>query len=75
MFERMLQDKVLYYLFTNKLLSRQQHGFLANHSTCTQLLEVVNDWSIALRNAHSIDVVYFDISKAFDTVSHHKLKQ
>lgn len=75
LFERMLQDKMLHYLFTNKLLSRQQHGFLAKHSTCTQLLEVVNDWSIALRNAHSVDVVYFDISKAFDTVSHHKLKQ
>ena len=36
---------------------------------------MVNDWSIALHNAHSVDVVYFDISKAFDTVSHHKLKQ
>ena len=36
---------------------------------------MVNDWSIALRNAHSVDVVYFDISQAFDTVSHHKIKQ
>ena len=30
---------------------------------------MVNDWSIALRNCHTVDVVYFDISKAFNTAT------
>jgi len=73
LFERVLQEKVLVYLFNNKLISKQQHGFLAKHSTCTQLLETINDWSIALSNSNVVDIMYFDIAKAFDTVSHVKL--
>jgi len=71
--ERIIHDKMLYYLSAHQLISQHQHGFLARHSTCTQLLETVNDWSIALLNRHVVDVVYFDFAKAFDTVSHTKL--
>ena len=61
------------HLSANGLISQHHHGFLAKHSTCTQLLETVNDWSIALLNRHVVDVVYFDFAKAFDSVSHTKL--
>jgi len=54
-------------------LVARQHGFLAKHSTCSQLLESVNKWSIALKNCNIVDVVYFDIAKAFDPLSHLKL--
>jgi len=73
--ERVVQEKMFDYLLANGLISPHQHGFLAKHSTCTQLLETVNDWSLALRNRHVIDVVYFDFCKAFDSVSHTKLAQ
>ena len=73
LFERLIQDKILTNLSDNNLISPHQHGFLGKHSTCSQLLETVNDWSIALRNKHAVDVVYFDFAKAFDTVSHVKL--
>ena len=73
LFERLVQERMLDSLLSNNLISSQQHGFLAKHSTCTRLLETVNDWSIALRNCHSVDVVYFDFAKAFDTVTHKKL--
>jgi len=73
LFERLIQNKILTYLSDNNLISPHQHGFLTKHSTCSQLLETVNDWSIALRNKHVVDVVYFDFAKAFDTVSHVKL--
>ena len=63
---------MLDFLLSNKLISRQQHDFLAKHSTCTQLLETI-DWSIALRNCHFVGVVYVDFAEAFDTVSHTKL--
>jgi len=73
LFERVIHQQVLDYLLRNGLISSQQHGFLAKHSTCSQLLQTVNEWSIALKNCNIVDVVYFDIAKAFVTVSHVKL--
>ena len=64
---------MLTYLRQHQLISQNQHGFLSRHSTCTQLLETINDWSIALRNHHAVDAVHFDIATAFDSVGHRKL--
>jgi len=50
LFERLVQESMLDFLSSNNLISSQQHGLLAKHSTCTQLLETISDWSIALRN-------------------------
>jgi len=69
----LIKNIILTYLSDNNLIS-PPIIFLTKHSTCSQLLETVNDWSIALRNDHVVDVVYFDFAKAFDTVSHVKLK-
>jgi len=68
-----MQESMLDFPLSNNLISSEQHGFLAKHSRWTQLLETINDWSVALRNCHSVDVVHFDFAKAFDTVSHTKL--
>ena len=73
LFERIVKEPVLVYLRNNNLISRHQHGFLAKSFTCTQLLESINDWSIAISNRRLTDVIYFDFSKAFDSVSHSKL--
>jgi len=64
---------MLAYLLENQLISRQHFGFLSKCSTCTQLLDCVNDWTLSIRNRHSVDVIYFDFTKAFDSVSHRKL--
>lgn len=37
------------------------------------MLECINDWSIALNIRNSVDVVYIDFQKAFDSVVHSKL--
>ena len=52
-----------------------QHGFLAGKSTVTQLLETLNEWTNAVDRGSCIDILYIDISKAFDSVSHPKLLQ
>ena len=57
----------------NKLITKQQHGFLAKHSTCSQLLECVNDWSLELNIRNCVDVAYIDFQKAFDSVVYAKL--
>jgi len=71
--ESIMKQKMLDYLLQYDLISRQQHGFLSRHSTCTQLLECVNDWTMAINNSYNVDVAYIDFSKAFDSVCHSKL--
>ena len=73
LFERIVKESVLVYVRNNNLISRHQHGFLAKSSTCTQLLESINDCSIAISNRRLTEVIYFDFSKAFNSVSHSKL--
>jgi len=58
------------YLLENNLITRQQFGFLSKCSTCTQLLDGVNDWRLTVRDRRSADVIYFDFAKAlrYDTI-------
>ena len=51
------------------LLSLCQHGFRSSHSCVTQLLQAMNDWSLALEsgNSRSVDVIYLDLC-AFNCV-------
>ena len=71
--ERIINMQLLDYLSQQGLISRHQHGFLRKHSTCSNLLESVHDWSVALNNKQTIVIVYIDFQKAFDSVSHQKL--
>ncbi len=71
--ESVITKHLLFYLRYHNLISKNQHGFLDKHSTCTQLLECINDWTHALDNKYYVDCVYIDYSKAFDSVSHPKL--
>ena len=47
--------------------------FLKGRSTCSNLLECLNDWTINLQDGNGTTIVlYIDFSKAFDVVSHNK---
>ena len=71
--ESIIKDQLLDDLKLNNLISRQQHGFLSRHSTCTQLLEFLNDWILAINNHQGVVVGYIDFSRAFHSVVHNKL--
>ena len=47
-----------------------QHGFLKSRSTTTQLVKVFNDSQYVIDNNGQSDVLYLDLSKAFDTIPH-----
>nr|CAD2179616.1 unnamed protein product [Meloidogyne enterolobii] len=47
--------------------------FRKNHSVITQLLETFNDYTLAIENKKCVDVIFFDLAKAFDTVPHDRL--
>ena len=55
------------------LISREQHGFLAVRSCVTQLTSVLDYIGGQLDAGKQIDIIYLDISKAFDKVDHTKL--
>ena len=71
--EGCIKNEIIARLFKFGFISKHQHGFLAKHSTVTQMFECVNDWSFTLNIGNSIDVIYIDFAKAFDKVVHTKL--
>ena len=54
-------------------ISQCQNGFVPRKSCITQLVEVLEHIGRELDRGKQIDVLYLDMSKAFDKVSHAKL--
>jgi len=67
--ERIICNKLLEHLDHNKILHVKQHGFVKGRSTCTNLLEAINDWSLCIKDKQCVAVVYINFAKAFDVVS------
>ena len=72
-FETIIKNQLLDYLNENSLLSREQHGFLSKHSTTTNLLESLNDWTSSWDKHLVTKILYMDFEKAFNCVSVPKL--
>lgn len=77
LFEKILYKNVYNHVRTK--ISPLQSGFLPGHSTTMQLLEIYHLLMEHLDRHEEIAVTFFDISKAFDKVSHkallHKLEK
>lgn len=58
------------YTYLKNFIVCEQSGFLPQHSTTTQLIEIYDDIVGALDNRQEIHMTFFDISKAFDRVWH-----
>ncbi len=68
-----LKKKLLSHVSQLLLLTTKQHGFLLRRSTLTNLLsaeETVTRW---LDEGDTVDIVYLDFAKAFDSVNHRLL--
>ena len=52
------------------ILDRAQHGFIPGKSCVTQLVEVIDYIGSLLDSGKQTDVIYLDMSKAFDKVQH-----
>ena len=61
--------KFLSFSFRN-LLIPNQHGFVHGRSTTTNLVTFMSTASRVVCSQGQLDVVYFDLSKAFDLVDH-----
>ena len=57
----------------NNILINEQHGFRNKLSIITQLINTTTDWAIVLNNKSQTDIIFLDVSKAFDKISHRYL--
>jgi hypothetical protein len=76
--ERLVVDQLRKHLSDNNLICTQQHGFVPNRSTSTNLLQCDYVISQYLNRKLPCDLLTLDFSRAFDKVSHailsHKLQ-
>ena len=68
--EKIIVQHLLEFLESNSLLSPHQFGFRSGHSTNDQLIVTYNDITGFIDSRLVVDLVFFDYSKAFDTVRH-----
>ncbi len=59
--------------FLSQLVNDCQHGFLRGKSCVTNLLEVLDYIGTCLDNGGQVDMLYLDMSKAFDRINHKRL--
>ena len=72
--ERVLKNHIFTYLQTYNKFEQEQHGFCQGLSTVTNLVEFYDFVFQQIDTGIPVDVIYYDLSKAFDKVSHQKLK-
>ena len=68
-FERIVFDKI-YDHIASFIICSEQYGFMRKRSTIQQLLIHLHSLIDSVSSGHQSDVVYLDIKKAFDSVSH-----
>ena len=71
--ESILKEHIVAHFYNHKLISKQQHGFLARRSTTTRLHNCCRNWSVCIKSNKPVDVIYLDFAKVFDSVVHNKL--
>ena len=71
--ESIIRDQLIGHFTRNALFTDCQHGFMNGRSCSTNLLAVLDIWTSVIESEGSIDTVYLDFAKAFDTVPHERL--
>lgn len=71
--ERLLLNRLHYFLNTNNLLLPEQFGFREGHSTIHQLIRVVETAFEATHSKQKCAILLLDLQKAFDKVWHQGL--
>ena len=69
-FDSIVASKLSEFLLSH--IIQEQHGFVKDRSTITNLLLYSDYISKALEQSHQVNSIYLDFSKAFNTVHHHK---
>ena len=73
--ECVLDELIGQYLFERQLMLLHQHEFVRGRSCLTNLLHCHEEWGHLVENHQGVDVIFLDLSKAFDLVPYHNLLQ
>jgi len=69
-FEFIMQDELVSHLEKLHLIYETQHGFRVGRSCLSNLLTFLEKATKVLNDGLCLDVIYLDLAKAFDKVSH-----
>ena len=70
LFERVVYKHIYNFLIENDLIYKYQSGFLPNHSSTHQLIELYHSIITSLEKYEHSILIFCDFSKAFDRVWH-----
>ena len=71
--ERIIHAHILSHLNYHNILCDQQHGCRPKRLCESQLITTINDIAKSLDAESQTDVIFLDLTKAFDKVPHYRL--
>ena len=71
--EKIIKTNIMDHLLSNSIIQGSQHGFMPSRSCVTNLLEFLEHVTSVVDSGSSVDIIYYDFSKAFDKVPHIRL--
>ena len=63
---------MVYFWSDLNLFNPNQYAYLRAKSTLAQLLTCYNDWAKARNRSQQTDIIFLDLSEAFDSVPHER---
>ena len=73
--EKLIKIRLLKFFDKHQVFYENQYGFREKYSTLHALLDVTSETYNAIQRNHHTALMYIDLRKAFDTVSHNILLQ
>lgn len=71
--EAVVKNRVVDFWCGLNLFNPNQFAYLRGKSTLAQLLTCYDDWAKARNRSQQTDIIFLDLSKAFDSVPHERL--
>ena len=68
--EKIIYKRLMFFLNEHKLIQKNQFGFQSNVSTSHALVDVVSSCFDNINDNLFTDLIFLDLTKAFDTVNH-----
>ena len=72
-FEKLVAAQLGNYCNANEIIPKEQFGFRKNSNCEMALLSAIDGWCRAVDKGEYVGALLIDLSKAFDTVDHHRL--